>query len=61
MIVKNGLCFEDIPEEVYTLELPKVPAVNDGTAGWGWLQFLRANARAWLRANRKAGLKWPGR
>jgi predicted transposase/invertase (TIGR01784 family) len=22
---KNGLCFEDIPEEIYTLELPKTP------------------------------------
>ena len=29
---KNGLCFEDIPEELYTLELPKVPAGNDGTS-----------------------------
>ena len=39
---KNGLCFEDIPEEVYTLELPKVPVTSDGSAIWEWLQFLRA-------------------
>jgi predicted transposase/invertase (TIGR01784 family) len=41
----NGLCFEDIPEEVCTLELPKVPSRNDGTAGWEWLQFLRAKRK----------------
>jgi predicted transposase/invertase (TIGR01784 family) len=42
---KNGLCFEDMPEEVYTLELPKVPARSDGTPGWDWMQFLRAKRR----------------
>jgi predicted transposase/invertase (TIGR01784 family) len=42
---KNGLCFEDIPEEVYTLELPKVPALPDGTSGWEWMQFLRAKRK----------------
>jgi predicted transposase/invertase (TIGR01784 family) len=42
---KNGLCFEDIPEEVYTLELPKVPIMNDGTDGWEWVQFLRAKRK----------------
>jgi len=42
---KNGLCFEDIPEEIYTLELTKVPAMSDGTAGWKWLQFLRAKEK----------------
>jgi predicted transposase/invertase (TIGR01784 family) len=41
----NGLCFEEIPEEVYTLELPKAPLQNDGTAGWEWLQFLRARQK----------------
>jgi predicted transposase/invertase (TIGR01784 family) len=41
----NGLYFEDIPEEVYTLELSKVPTVNDGTAVWEWLQFLRAKQK----------------
>jgi predicted transposase/invertase (TIGR01784 family) len=42
---KNGLYFEDIPEEIYTLELPKVPVQNDGTSGWKWMQFLRAQRR----------------
>jgi predicted transposase/invertase (TIGR01784 family) len=42
---KNGLCFEDIPEEIYTLELPKVPALSDGSIGWEWLQFLRARRK----------------
>ena len=42
---ENGLYFEDIPEEVYTLELSKVPSVNDGTAVWEWLQFLRAKQK----------------
>ncbi|GHV48340.1 hypothetical protein AGMMS49546_38820 [Spirochaetia bacterium] len=42
---KNGLCFEAIPEEVYILELPKVPVKNDGTNGWQWLQFLRAKRK----------------
>jgi predicted transposase/invertase (TIGR01784 family) len=42
---KNGLCFEDIPEEVYTLELPKVPVKNDGTPGWEWMQFLRGKQK----------------
>jgi predicted transposase/invertase (TIGR01784 family) len=42
---KNGLCFEDIPEEVYTLELPKVPAQSDGAPGWEWTKFLRAKRR----------------
>ena len=41
----NGLFFEDIPEEIYTLELPKAPARNDGTALWEWLQFLRARRK----------------
>jgi predicted transposase/invertase (TIGR01784 family) len=42
---KNGLCFEDIPEEVYTLELPKAPVKSDGTTGWEWMQFLRGKQR----------------
>jgi predicted transposase/invertase (TIGR01784 family) len=42
---KNGLCFEDIPEEVYTLELPKVPALTDGTKGWEWMKFLKAKGK----------------
>jgi predicted transposase/invertase (TIGR01784 family) len=42
---KNGLCFEVIPEEVYTLELPKVPVKSDGTTGWEWMLFLRGKQR----------------
>ncbi|WP_461255377.1 Rpn family recombination-promoting nuclease/putative transposase [Treponema sp. R80B11-R83G3] len=42
---KNGLIFEVIPEEIYTLELPKVPALSDGSAGWEWMQFLRAKQK----------------
>ena len=42
---ENGLCFEEIPEEVYTVELPKVPEASDGSAGWGWLQFLRSRRK----------------
>ena len=42
---KNGLCFEDIPEEIVTMELPKVPKEDDGSSGWEWLQFLRSRRR----------------
>jgi predicted transposase/invertase (TIGR01784 family) len=42
---KNRLCFESIPEEIYTLELPKVPATSDGSEGWEWMQFLRAKRK----------------
>jgi predicted transposase/invertase (TIGR01784 family) len=42
---KNGLCFEDMPEEIFTLELPKVPARNDGTGVWEWMRFLRAKRK----------------
>ena len=42
---RNGLCFEEIPEEIVTLELPKVPVEDDGSAGWEWLQFLRSRRR----------------
>jgi predicted transposase/invertase (TIGR01784 family) len=38
---ENGLCFEGIPEEIYTMELPKVPMESDGRALWDWMQFLR--------------------
>jgi predicted transposase/invertase (TIGR01784 family) len=34
--------FDKIPEEVYTLELPKVPEHNDGSGICAWLQFLRS-------------------
>jgi predicted transposase/invertase (TIGR01784 family) len=42
---KTGLCFEEVPEEIYTLELPKLPARTDGTAVWEWMQFLRSKRR----------------
>jgi len=38
----NGLCFEGIPEEIYTVELSKVPLENDGTGWWEWVRFLLA-------------------
>jgi len=38
----NGLCFEGIPEEIYTIELSKVPTENDGTDWWEWVRFLLA-------------------
>ena len=37
---ENGLCFDGMPEEIYTLELPKVPKASDGSAIWSWLQFM---------------------
>jgi len=42
---KNGLTFTDVPEEIYTLELSKVPAQNDGSTVWEWLQFLRSKQK----------------
>jgi len=41
----NGFFFEEIPEEIYTLELAKGPSQNDGNAVWEWLQFLRARRK----------------
>ena len=38
----NGLCFEDVPEEIYTIELCKVPAASDGTDVWEWVRFILA-------------------
>ncbi|MDR1654798.1 MAG: Rpn family recombination-promoting nuclease/putative transposase, partial [Treponema sp.] len=42
---ENGLCFEGIPEEIYTMELPKAPEEDDGRAVWGWMQFLRGKEK----------------
>jgi predicted transposase/invertase (TIGR01784 family) len=42
---KTGLIFDKIPEEVYTLELPKVPVQGDGSGICAWLQFLRSQNR----------------
>ncbi|MDR2245175.1 MAG: Rpn family recombination-promoting nuclease/putative transposase [Treponema sp.] len=41
----NGLCFEGLPEEIYTMELPKVPVESDGRAVWDWMQFLRGKRK----------------
>jgi len=42
---ETGLRFEGIPEEIFTLELPKLPADTDGSKIWDWLQFLRSKQR----------------
>ena len=42
---KNGILFSDIPEEIYTIELLKVPSRNDGNSVWEWLQFLRSKEK----------------
>ena len=42
---RNGQCFEEIPEEIYTLELAKAPDMDDGTGWWKWAQFFLARVR----------------
>ena len=45
---RNGLIFEDIPEEIFTLEIPKVPVHNDRDDRekvWNWMRFFRAESR----------------
>jgi predicted transposase/invertase (TIGR01784 family) len=42
---KNNFFFEDIQEEIYTLELPKLPVQPDGSGIWEWLQFLRSKTK----------------
>ena len=42
---ENGLCFEAIPEEIFTLKLPKLSAQSDGTTLWEWMQFLRSKSK----------------
>lgn len=42
---KNGFCFEDIPEEIYTVELPKIPLASDGTKAWDWMRFFNARRK----------------
>ena len=41
----NGLRFKDIPEEIYTLELSKVPHASDGSPLWGWMKFLSSKTK----------------
>ncbi|MDR1399456.1 MAG: Rpn family recombination-promoting nuclease/putative transposase, partial [Treponema sp.] len=36
---------EGIPEEIYTLELAKVPEESDGKAVWDWLCFLKGKRK----------------
>ena len=43
--LKNNLTFEDIPEEIITLEIPKIPEYNDGSTLYDWLHFLKANRK----------------
>jgi len=41
----NGLSFRDIPEEIYTLELSKLPRSSDGSALWEWMKFLSSKTK----------------
>jgi len=41
----NGLSFKDIPEEIYTLELSKLPHASDGSILWKWMKFLSSKTR----------------
>jgi predicted transposase/invertase (TIGR01784 family) len=42
---ENGLCFEEMPEEIYTIELPKVPEESDGSTAWDWMKFLKGKEK----------------
>jgi hypothetical protein len=41
----TGLCFEGMPEEIYMIELSKVPEESDGKAVWDWMKFLRGKRK----------------
>jgi predicted transposase/invertase (TIGR01784 family) len=41
---KNDFYFEQMPEKIYTLELPKVPEEGSGAA-WEWMRFLKAREK----------------
>jgi predicted transposase/invertase (TIGR01784 family) len=41
----TGLIFEGVPEEIITVELPKLPRTGDGTEVWDWLAFLRSRQK----------------
>ena len=43
--IKNQLLFKAIPEEIYTLELSKLPVASDGSELYDWLQFLKSNTK----------------
>jgi hypothetical protein len=34
-----------MPEEVYIVELPKVPAESDGSTVWDWMKFLKGKRK----------------
>jgi len=42
---KSGERFKDIPEEIYIVELPKLPRANDGTKAWNWVKFLSGKTK----------------
>ncbi|MDR0377278.1 MAG: Rpn family recombination-promoting nuclease/putative transposase [Spirochaetaceae bacterium] len=42
---ETGLCFEGMPEEIYMIELTKVPEESDGRAAWDWMRFLRGKGK----------------
>ena len=41
----NGLRFRNIPEEIYTLELSKLPQSSDGSTLWEWMKFLTSKTK----------------
>ena len=42
---KNNLLFEAIPEEIITIEIPKLPLYSDGSTLYDWLLFLKSNTK----------------
>jgi predicted transposase/invertase (TIGR01784 family) len=41
----NGRWLEEVPMELYTIELAKAPVEDDRSEVWGWVQFLRGRRR----------------
>jgi predicted transposase/invertase (TIGR01784 family) len=42
---ESGKRFADIPEEIYIVELPKLPADSDGSGAWDWVKFLSGKSK----------------
>ncbi|MDR2394271.1 MAG: Rpn family recombination-promoting nuclease/putative transposase [Treponema sp.] len=42
---QNGQWLEQVPLELYTIELPKAPEREDGSLVWEWVQFLRGRKK----------------
>ena len=42
---QDGRWLEEVPMELYTIELAKAPVVEDGSEIWGWVQFLRGRRK----------------